>query len=355
MRAELLLCGVAFAVSLGLAECALRIATPELGRPDDRLLLTSEAPIRDDYGAIRYAPHRSVRSVLMYGDDFEIDTTFTTNDLGLVDHRDYLPAATTSPRHAFVGDSYAAGVEGGRPWVPALRDRLGINAYALGMGATGVLGFERMLQSISRWLSFTDIVFVSISDDFHRELWRPLTRGDELRICPDTATDQACLQHPPIAYLMRAGSSDADLVAQARAIHAESDRRRGVVRSWLRKSRLLLFLRTVAATQIREAGRHTMLDESIAALTRMRREHPDARIRFVHVPDRYETERGRYDLDLAPALAGAGIEYLPVLGNCPWSTERYLARDNHPDAAGYEALAQCVAGLLALEPTRERH
>lgn len=355
MRVEVLLSGIAFAVSLGLAECALRIAMPELGQPDDRLLLTTEAPIRDDLGAIRHAPHRSVRSVLMYGDEFEIDTTFPTNDLGLVDHRDYLPAATTSPRYAIVGDSYAAGVEGGRPWVPAVRDRLGIHAYALGMGATGVLGFERMLQSISRWLSFTDVVFVAISDDFHRALWRPLTRGDEIRLCADAESDAACAEHPPTAYLMRADSSDADLVAQARLIQAERASRRGFVRSWLRKSRFLTLLRNTAETQFPESGRRILFDESLAALARVRSAHPDARIRFVHVPDRYETERGRYDLDLAQALAGTGIEYLPVLGSCPWSTERYFARDNHPDAAGYEALARCVAGLLAWEPASGRH
>lgn len=355
MRAELLLSGVALAVSFGLAECALRVATPELGRPDDRLLFTTEAPLRDEYGAIRHAPHRSVRSVLMYGDEFEIDTTFTTNDLGLVDHRDYLPAATASPRYAFVGDSYAAGVEGGRPWVPALRDRLGLQAYALGMGATGVLGFERMLQSISRWLSFTDVVFVAISDDFHRDLWRPLTRGDEIRLCAEAQSDAACAEHPPTAYLMRPDTSDADLVERARAIQAARASRRGFMRSWLRESRLLTLLRNAAVTQFPESGQRNLLDESRAALARVRSAYPDARIRFVHVPDRYETERGRYDLDVNQALAGTGIEYLPVLGTCPWSTENYFERDNHPDAAGYEALAQCVAGLLELEATNGPH
>src|SRR5262245_9096556 len=164
----------------------------------------TEGPLRDDFGAIRFAPHRMVRSVIVYGHELEVDTRFQTNDLGFVDYRDYLPPAATGARYLFVGDSYAAGLEGEQPWIPALRDRLGIQAYALGIGGIGVLGFERVLQSISRQLSFTDVVFVAISDDFYRPLWRPLVRGNGFWICPDTMSEQACAERwsPPV-HLMR--------------------------------------------------------------------------------------------------------------------------------------------------------
>ena len=49
-------------------------------------------------------------------------------------------------------------------------------------------------------------------------------------------------------------------------------------------------------------------------------------------------------------LADSGIGYLPVLGTCRWSMERFFPCDNHPSPAGYEALRQCVAGMLGLEP-----
>ena len=69
----------------------------------------------------------------------------------------------------------------------------------------------------------------------------------------------------------------------------------------------------------------------------------------MHVPDRHETQSGAYDLDVRALLAGTGIEYLPVLGTCPWSMRHYFPRDNHLNAAGYEALDRCVAGMLGLE------
>jgi hypothetical protein len=49
-----------------------------------------------------------------------------------------------------------------------------------------------------------------------------------------------------------------------------------------------------------------------------------------------------------------GITYLPVLGTCPCWTQLYFARDDHPDAEGYEALAECVARILELAPASAR-
>ena len=350
MLKKSLLIAVALLVSLLLAEGALRIFAPDLGRPDNRLLLTTEAPSRDDLGAIRYAPHRSIRSVLMYGDEIEVDARYRTNDFGVFDHVDYLPAAKAGKRYAFVGDSYAAGVEGARRWIPALRETHGIEAYALGIGGTGVHDFELMLRSASRQLHFTDVVYVAITDDFYRTLWRLVMSEEDIRLCADTESDQDCARRTPAAYWMRIDSSPAELVVRAREIHAKLASKRSAASNLLRNSRVLHLATFVAATQIFHARRRPMLAESLASLKRVRQAYPAARIRFIHVPDRHETARGKYELDPAPLLAGSGIEYMPVLGTCAWSMERYFPRDNHPSPAGYEALRRCVAGMLGLQP-----
>ena len=355
MRANLLLLAFALAMSFALAEAMLRIAAPDLGRPDGRLLLITEPPTRDEAGAIRFAPRRSIRMAFLYGDDIEVDVRFGTNNAGVLDDRDYLPRAAAGRAYAFVGDSYAAGAEGDRRWIPALRERLGIEAYALGMSATGVLGFERMLASHARQFPFTDVVIVGISDDLFRPLWRPVVRGDEIRFCREAETDDACAERAPMAHLMRHEISRAGLVARAREIRDRFARSRGVVRSVLRNSRLLMLARTSVLDLAWQASRRPVLEDSRRALARIRHAYPDALIRFVHVPDRHETQSGAYDLDVRALLAGTGIEYLPVLGTCPWSMRHYFPRDNHPNAAGYEALDRCVAGMLGLErPARPR-
>ncbi len=210
------------------------------------------------------------------------------------------------------------------------------------MGATGVLGFERMLESVSRQRVFSDVIFIAISDDFFRPLWRPLVRDGDLWVCADAESDEACLRRVPIAHFMKSADTKDDLVARAHA--------RGRVRTWLRSSRLLTFALDLVAARVRSARHAEVVGESLAEIGRIRRAHPEARIRFVHVPDKDETRRGAYGLDLASSLESTGVEYLPVLGRCHWSTQICFANDNHPDAAVYPVLATCVSRLLGWEP-----
>ena len=350
MRKNLILLAISVTLALALVEGALRWALPGEARSEPPLLLMSHVQSRDELGAVRFEPHRDIRSVLIYGTHIEADTRFPSNDLGLVDYRDYLPADKAGRRIAFVGDSYATGLEGTRPWIPALRDRLGMTAYALGMGGTGVLGFERMLRSVARHLEFSEIVFVALTDDFFRPLWRPLVRDTRVWLCPDGMEDHACMTRwPPAIHLIKSDSAAAELLADATKIRASLARKPGVVGTLVQNVRLLQLARDVVSRLLRQSSRRAILGESLAALGRIRQAYPSMRIRFVHVPDRHETGRGAYDADIASMLAPAGIEYLPVLGKCPWTTRQFLPNDNHPNSDGYAALGRCVERLLALE------
>ena len=266
MGKNLLLVAVSFAIALALAEAALRVAAPHLGRPYEPLLFTTHAPQIDEAGAIRYAPHQSMRMVVMFSDEIEVDVRFATNNVGLFDHRDYLPGPTTRRRYAFVGDSYAAGVEGARPWIPALRDRAEIDAHALGVSATGMLAFEKMLQSHLRAFPCTDVVFVAISDDFLRPLWRPLAVGDEMRMCPATETDSTCMQRPPTTYLMPLETPAAELVAKARGFMERRESERSALRSVLRQSRVLMLARNAQRQWMLREDRSAVFEKSVAAL-----------------------------------------------------------------------------------------
>lgn len=147
-----------------------------------------------------------------------------------------------------------------------MRDTHEIEAYALGMNASGVRGFERMLLSASRRLHFTDLVYVAISDDFHRNLRRPVMGEDGVRLCGDAKSDQACARHAPAAYRMRIDSTAAELVMRAREIRTALARKRSALGDLLRNSRVLQLATFVAATQIFHARRRSMLAESLASL-----------------------------------------------------------------------------------------
>jgi hypothetical protein len=160
-------------------------------RVDDRVLFFSPGAWRaDPAGAIRYAPDREIRTAALYGSRVEYDVRFTTNDLGFIDVRDYGTRATRERAGgiAIVGDSFTAGFHGGNPWVPRLAERArrarpAARVYNLGVGATGIGDFRRLLKSVQGQIEFDRIAIVLISDDVTRPQWRPLEHEGRLHLC----------------------------------------------------------------------------------------------------------------------------------------------------------------------------
>jgi len=346
----LLVCSLALCALLG--ELAVRMIHPALLLEDERLILTSAPYLADANGAVRYPPHLHVRASLLSPSGIEFDVRFQTNDLGLVDPRDSLPVPASGRRYAFVGNSYTAGVEGGRPWVPRLRDARGLAAFNLGIGATGVQHFAKLLESLDPLLHFTDIAIVAISDDFFRPAWRPLVEGSESRICAPEEDTATCRARPPIAYLIPPdipASQLIDYARQRRLARAARPRGRAGLRASLKSSRLLLFgKRFVEQSVLRRLQRSAVLPANLEALSRIRRRFPAARIGLVHLPDKAEVGRGRYSLALSDHVRSRGIEYFPALERCPWSPDMFYRHDNHPTAAGYENVSRCVETFLDL-------
>jgi len=78
----------------------------------------------DSQGAVRYVENQRIRSAIVAANHTVYDVRCRTNRLGFIDHEDYVvgPSGRSSDarRYAFVGDSLAAGMHGGTPWVVAL-------------------------------------------------------------------------------------------------------------------------------------------------------------------------------------------------------------------------------------------
>ena len=225
-----------------IAEIATRLVFPEA--VDDRLLLTTSVFVRDAKGIPRLAPRQRVRSVLFASGRPEFDVTYTTNNLGFVDHRDYIrnPEAWAM---AVAGDSFAAGVEANRPWLPVFRDNVRATApeveiYNFGTGGAGVGQFFQILDSAADELSFDAVMLVAIGDDFYRAPWVPRQEGRELYLCGATETPHDCTSRRPIAYMMAADEDSADRV---RGVPASPVAQRPAWRAFLRRSRFLVTLK----------------------------------------------------------------------------------------------------------------
>ena len=342
----LALAGVVILATFGLGEAMVRIASPRILDDDLPIILGSPALRGDELGAVRYQPHTVVRYALSTVHGLEYDVRFRTNNLGYADERDY-PLPTSAARTiAFAGDSYGVGAEGGEPWVPRLRERTGATLYSLGTPATGIVHFERALAGFRKVAAIPEIVIVATSDDFFRPLWRPLANPRGVLMCAPGSADAECTRQ----LIYGVGLDEPAAAVQ----QAADDLRRRLVpapsplRALLRQSALLRFLGRLPATISNGPARSRAYEDNVAALRAIRAAFPEAKIRFVQVPDKYESAAGRYALDAAKVLEGSRIEYLSVLDRCPLSPDLYYARDNHPNLAGYRKLASCVSTYLGL-------
>jgi len=346
-------------VALALAEAVVRLAgsDPPSDSGQNKYLTWSSPHFRlDAMGAVRYRPNETVRFRAVYDGTPEYDVVYRVNRQGFIDHRDYLGSEAEGARRiALVGDSFTAGMHGGDPWVPALRDRVVAQApialYNLGVSGTGLQHWPLLLESAARELAFTEIVILAISSDFHRELWRPLIHASEVRFCPSHLEEAQCLaQRKPIGYVLPEG---AERPAPALPTTASEDGPSPPCASGLPSASALACL---AARVVQERRRQTWAERqkarhfaaSLEALKRIHNSFPDIPLRFIHLPHKPEVKTGRYDIDPAEAIEARGFEYFPALTRCSWSLAMFHERDGHPNAFGYENIAACVAEYLHL-------
>ena len=335
-------------VAFVLAELTVRVIPSTAAVQEQRRLLTSSRFALDDRGVPRLTPWQDVRWVLKVADSVEFDVSYRTNNMGFIDHDDYA-RAPGGRALAIVGDSFTAGVEGGRPWLPILRDQLrqttpNLQIYNLGTGAAGVRQFADLLDSVASELEFDAIVMLAITDDFYRFRWRPESSDGGLYLCGEHQPREDCVRGRRIADLI-----DGDAVlpshgaAEVFATTAEPPAPL-TLREGLRRSRLLLMLKRSWDTY---AGiRRALFAENVAALAATRERFPNLPIDFVHLPQKNEVVAGRYDHDLRAEVEAAGLRYHAALTQCPWSGDLFFARDSHPNRRGYEALSECVARLV---------
>ncbi len=332
-------------VGLVVAELMLRVMPDEslpASTAGSALMFSSPTWQLDDQEAVRYLPNRDIRTVAVQAGHVAYDISFRTNNLGLIDHRDYRRDSNPHAKHyAFVGDSFTAGYHGdGVPWAPRLRDGLRnrkIDIYNLGIDGTGVEHFRRLLNSVSRQLPIDAVAVVAISDDFLRRFWYPVAAESDIRLCTEREVHQSC---GSIAGIMRADMSVAETEKMATAAA-------GKPRGLLKDLRMLALAKRAYKDSLWLFGLRKKNPEwSLNSLKGIREAFPSMETHLIHLPQREEVVAGRYAIDIGGVVTGMGIDYFPALERCRWSPDMYLAHDNHPNDSGYRNIADCVAGYL---------
>lgn len=358
MKKNLAVLVLSIVTALVLGEALVRVADVPMVRDEARTFLLSTAPLRDPDGVFRYPPHRAIRHGIVTPHGLEVDLRYRTNNLGLIDHRDYAPESAAPRSIFFLGDSYAAGVEGGEPWIPRLRDETGVALYNLGIPATGCQHFRTMFARMSKRLPPpTEVVIVAISNDFLRREWFPDVGRDTVWLCDEGEDQASCRTRPPYAYLIAPNLDAAGMLRRAAEIreHDPVEDEPFSIRRALRRSKLLLLTKRVIDRTLTGKGtaRGETFRRNLAALGEIRRLAGAVPMRFFHVPDRNEARAARYDFDIAGVISSLGIEYVPALTRCGMTSDVYFPNDNHPNTAGYHRLSDCVSRHLHLQERPE--
>lgn len=186
---SLLLLIVTTFICLLVAELMLRMTPIGSYSLKQRVLFYSKpAFLALDGQAVSYQPNTEIRSVAVYGDQIDYDTTKKTNNLGFYDQLDYHKTADGIKDIAFIGDSFTSSSGGNQPWVIGLRENIqrdDIQLYNFGVSATGLTHFHYLLKHLlsEDKVTLDEVNLMVISNDFFRYIWYPLSTEDGVRLC----------------------------------------------------------------------------------------------------------------------------------------------------------------------------
>ncbi len=348
---------IAIVLALAIGECGIRLIKPVYDYADRSLLFSSPTFKLYSGGSVRYYPNKKIREIAVYNDKIEYDVLYSTNNAGLIDTKNYEYESIPGKRYyAFVGDSFTAGVNGGSPWVPALRNnKLSAEVYNFGVAGTGFEHFYKLLHDMKDKVSITHIIIVAITDDFFRICWHPYVSEGKINFCSLDGAHSRC-QAGPIASIIQINASEEEVrkvsktkYKEIRAKIDEINGRRSLrikLESLFYDQSVIYYYTKVLLDTYKRTHQPSNIEYAVESMRKIRLEFPLAEIHLIHLPQKYEVKTNNYYINIAEQITELGIKYYPALDKCNWNIDMFFTRDAHPNRYGYENITKCVSGYL---------
>lgn len=370
---SLLLLAVTTFICLLVAELILRMTPLGSYSLKQRVLFYSQPAFFElDGHAVSYQPNTEVRSVAVYGDQIDYDTTKKTNNLGFYDQMDYYKAKDGFKNIAFIGDSFTSSSGSNEPWVAELRKNIkkdDIRLYNFGVSATGLTHFHYLLRHLLSQdkVALDEVNLMVISNDFFRYIWYPLTTKEGVRLCRGGEINkEECSKQALTMHSIDISDNREQVLKKAKSIYARNSKLSDDYRtSFIKRTRLL---NLICDALIKAQGldskvismcphlerlkkqtyqKNLLFRESVRAIIRMTQEFPDIKFRVYHIPEVGEVVNKQYsNLRLRQEMKHIGIDYVPLLSECEWNRSMYHKHDGHPNDVGYKNLANCMAKFI---------
>jgi lysophospholipase L1-like esterase len=312
-----------------------------LGAKKDELKLlyfyTQNSLVTDDDGARRFSPNTAVRTVAVVANRVEYDTSFKTNNLGMIQKMNITPSQKV-PGVAFLGDSFTQGV-GAYPWFYRMEEQFNrkfgqnkINLFNLGIVGAGVLNFQKNLDALKKeGFKVSKVVIVLISDDLTREYNRTKPGKDGIHSCNAKECSSV-----PVYWSISGGESPEALIKRAKELRQQGSIFENSFIKYL-IDKILIISRKNDSTDI--------INQSLGAIRKISDQYGSQNVAIIHLPMKGEVSRNQYSAYTATffeEMSKLKLFYFDGLKQCRLQTQDFHKLDAHPNQDGYDKIAQCI-------------
>jgi hypothetical protein len=306
---------------------------------EHRYIYTTPDTFRNVERFWTYKPHTRIDEIGIYRTSLgtfqqEYECRYEADGSGFLDN----PGPRRKYDAILLGNSFTAG-QAGCSWAQKLRDRIpNYTVYNAGLPGTGIPNWAEMLGFLGKQgYAFDNSVLAFIADDFFRPLWqRDMT---ELNCLRDVAQ---CVDQT--YYPLDRGADIFELSARRAAARSAPDILANNIKYfWKRTFWVSYFILSRIVAPSSDSSNFFVSDEAADALDRII--SLSKTIRLVRITTRDEVALGSDNFSSVAVrkyLADRNIQYT----TCRLRLDEFFVYDAHPNARGYERIAECVADVM---------